>query len=1131
MALAQSAVPAAWRAVAPPGGALLPFASQSPLAAVSRLNREVFAVIAPRMLRLSLLTLALIALLPMTGTAKAAKGSKDAAANKPGASAKSAPAADTSAASKRPKTFSDQFGGLEFRCIGPYRAGRAVAVSGVRGEPLTFWFGSTGGGVWKTTDGGSNWENMSDKFFKTGSVGAIAVSESDHNVVVVGMGESPIRGNVSWGDGVYRTTDGGVNWTNVGLKNAGQISRVRIHPSNPDLIYAGVLGHAWAPNHDRGVYRTSDGGKTWKQVLFVNDSTGVSDLSMDPANPRILYAAMWQAVRRPWEFVSGGAGSGLWRSMDGGDTWKKLSEGLPEEMMGRIGVAASPAKSGLVWAIVEAKKGGLYRSDDHGDKWTWVNDDHFIRERPWYYTWIIPDPKNPDRLWLPNLRLYVSNDGGKSFSGLQAIWDHHDLWIDPDDSNRMILGADGGVAVTYNSARTWSPTNNQPTAQFYRVTTDDRFPYWVYGAQQDNSSVAVPSAAPGGSIGNGDWHPINNAESGWIAVDPRDPERLYGGGYGGSIAHYDHRLKEEREVMPWPQLASGHAASDLKYRIQWNAPLIVSKWDSTAVYYAGQMLLRTRDEGETWEEVSPDLTRNDKAKQGFTGGPITRDITGVELYDTIFSLAESPLERGVMWAGSDDGLVHLTRDGCQHWENVTPKGLPEWIRVNSIEASPHQKGAAYLACTMYQFDDNRPYLYKTTDYGKTWTKITSGISDSTFTRVIREDPERRGLLYAGTETGLYVSLDDGASWQAFQRNLPAVPITDLTVKRGDLVVATQGRSFWILDDLTALRRWNADLVKGTFHLFPPRAAFRTQFGGAGEDGPRNAGKNPPDGVMVDYWLKDKPTEKDSVSIQIYSGDQLLRTFTTRKPVKPADLKEKAESAERDRDREKALEPAAGVNRFVWDMRILKPTLVPKAVFNEGTNAPPRVGAGTYRVKLTVNGQADSASFEVKPNPAGNASAADLKAQFDLLASIRDRLSESHVAVLTIRDIRSQTNDIADRAERLGRGGELKTRARALGEKLTAIELKLVNPEIKGLEDDLNFEPKLDHDFTFLAGVVAGADRRPTAASLKLYDQLASRLSAIRAELKGVMDGDLAEFNRAVTASGMPPVVGAPRIER
>ena len=1032
---------------------------------------------------------------------------------------------------KKPKELNDLLSGMKFRCIGPWRGGRVTAVTGVRGEPTTFYFGGTGGGVWKSTDAGSNWECITDKDFKTGSVGAIAVSESDHNVIVVGTGESPIRGNLSAGDGVYRTTDGGATWTNVGLKDAGQISRVRIDPHDPNRFFVGVQGHAWGPNPTRGVYRTEDGGKTFKRVLYVNDSTGVCDLSMDPNNPRILYAAMWQAVRRPWEFVSGGPGSGLWRSMDGGDTWKKINEGLPEGLLGRMGIAASPAKSGLVWAIVESKKGGLYKSDDHGDKWTWVNDDHYIRERPWYYSWVIPDPKNPDKLWLPNLRLYVSKDGGKSFTGMQAIWDHHDLWIDPDDPSRMILGADGGCAVTLNGGRSWSTIRNQPTAQFYRVTTDNRFPYWVYGAQQDNSSVGIPSAAPGGGIGESDWYVVGGGESGWIAVDPRNPDLLYGGGYGGSITRYDVKLKEDREVMPWPQLASGKPVSELRYRFQWNAPTIISLEDSSTVYHAAQMLTRSRDEGQTWDEVSPDLTRNDRSKQGLTGGPITNDVTGVEVYGSIFTLSESPAEPGVIWAGTDDGLVHVTRDHFKSWQNVTPKGIPQWIRINSIEASPNERGCAYIAATMYQFDDNRPYLFKTRDYGKTWTKITTGIPDNAFTRVIREDPAKRGLLYAGTETGLYVSFDDGASWKAFQRNLPATPITDLAVKNGDLVVATQGRSFWVLDDLTPLRNWNATFAAQPMKLLPPRPAYRTYFAGDGDNPPKNQGQNPPDGVIVDFWLKDKPGDKDVVKLDFYSGDQLIRSFSSEKPAKGADLKEQAEITDRNTEKDKPLEASDGLNRFAWDMRVLKPTLVPHAVFNDGTKTPPKVGAGSYKVVLSMGARRDSATIEVRPNPAGHATAADLKEQFDLLANIRDRLSDAHVAVLTIRDVRSQAKELGERAERLGKGGDLTARAKALGDKLTAIENKLTNPNIKGLEDDLNYRPAIDHDFTFLAAVVGAADRRPTEGSQRIYEGLTRDLAAIQGELKQVLDTDLADFNRAVQATGIPPVTPAPRIER
>ncbi len=1036
-------------------------------------------------------------------------------------------------AEKAPKTLSDQFEGLQFRCIGPYRAGRVTAVAGVRGKPLVFYFGACGGGVWRTQDGGSNWENLSDKFFKTGSVGAIAVAESDPNVIVAGMGEAPIRGNLSYGDGVYRSVDGGTSWSHVGLEDAGQISRVRIDPRDPDRVYVAVQGHAWGPNPTRGIYRTLDGGKTWKRVLAVNDSTGCSDLAMDPNNARILYAAFWQVVRRPWEMVSGGAGSGLWRTTDGGETWKKIQEGLPEGILGKITVAVS-WQPGRVWALVEAAKGGgLYKSDDRGEKWTEVSDDHSIRQRPWYFAWIYADPKDPERLWAPNLRLYRTTDGGKSFASVPAVWDHHDMWIDPDDPSRMIVGADGGAAVTYNGGRTWSSVHNQPTAQFYRLAIDDQFPYRVYGAQQDNSSISVPSASYDQAIGEADWLIVGGGESGYHAPDPRDPDRIYGGEYGGSIIRWDRRIEEFRDVTASTQVASGRATRDLKYRFQWNAPILVSRWDSTTVYHAAQKLLRSRDEGETWEEISPDLTRNDSAHMGLSGGPITRDITGVEVYCTIFALAESPLERGVMWAGSDDGLVHVTRDGGKSWDNATPKGIPDWIQINSIEVSPHVKGAAYVAATRYKFDDYKPYLYRTRDYGKTWTQIVSGIPTGAFTRVIREDPGRRGLLFAGTETGLYVSFDDGGTWTAFQRNLPVVPITDLGIKNGDLVVATQGRSFWILDDLTALRDWSPSVAQARAHLFPPRPSYRTRFGAVDpDDPPRNVGLNPPNGVIVDYWLNEKPKEKEIVRIDIFSGDSLVRSFTSEKPEKPATLREQAEQADLNRDRDKPLEPKAGLNRFVWDMRIFKPTLAPKSVFTEGDRSPPRVGAGGYRVRLRVGGWADSAAFEVRPHPKGHASPADLRTQFDLLAAIRDRLNETHVAVMKLRDVRVQAKELGERAERLGKGDALKRQAKALDEKLTAIERELINPDIQAPLDGLNYPPKLDHEWTYLAGIVASADRRPTAASSLRYQELRAQLDAIQGRIRGVMDKDVADFNAEVRKLEIPPVTAAPpRVER
>jgi len=1032
------------------------------------------------------------------------------------------------------KTLSDRFEGLEFRNIGPYRGGRSCAVAGVRRQPNTFYFGGTGGGVWKTTDGGSNWEVLSDKDFKTGSIGAIAVAESDPNIVYVGTGEAPIRGNVSHGDGVYKSTDGGRTWKNVGLKDSRQIARIRVHPDNPDLVYVAAQGHVWGPNAERGIFRSEDGGKTWKKVLFVDDKTGASDLAMDPANPRILYAGFWQIVRRPWELVSGGPGSTLWKSTDGGDNWKKLTEGLPDGTWGKIGVAASAARPGRVFAFVEAKHGGLFRSENYGEKWTHVNDEHKIRERAWYYSWVYPDPRNADTVYLPNVYMHKSTDGGKSFSNLSVPHgDNHDLWIDPDDPDRMILGNDGGATITYNGGRTWSTQHNQPTAQFYRVAVDNQFPYWVYGSQQDNSNVCIPSGVPGVGIDQSDWHPAGGGESGWMAPDPTDPNVVYAGEYGGQITRYDHRTRQARNIMAWPQLADGHATSDLKYRFQWNAPILVSPTDAKVLYHAAQILLRSRDGGETWEEMSPDLTRNDRSKQGKSGGPITIDVTGVEVYDTIFALAESAVEPGVIWTGSDDGLVHVTRDNGKTWQNVTPRGIPEWIQINAIDASPRDKGAAYVAATMYKLDDFRPYLYKTGDYGKTWTKIVDGIPEGAFTRVIREDPVRKGLLYAGTETGLYVSFDDGASWQSFPRNLPATPITDLAIKNDDLVVATQGRAFWILDDLSPLRQWNETVSRSAAYLFPPRPTVRMEIEKPEEEDPlpRHVGQNMPPGIVVSYSLREKPSEKDKVTLEFLDGDTVIRTLSSEKPPKAEDLAEQAKRDEEQKEKDKPLEPKAGVNRYVWDMRILRPTLAPKAVFNEGTKAPPKVAPGTYKVRLTAGGQVATATVEVRPHPAGFATAQDLKAQYDLLKAIRDRLSETHDDVLEIRELRQQASDLGARAERLGKGDGLKKQAAALAARLTVVEEELTNPQIKSDEDDLNYEPKLDHEWTYLAALVSGADAHPTPASLQYYALLKGRLDAIQAALRGVIEKDVSDFNAAVAAAKVPPVAATPTAGR
>jgi photosystem II stability/assembly factor-like uncharacterized protein len=1026
-----------------------------------------------------------------------------------------------------PPTLAKTLEGLEFRSIGPFRGGRVDAVTGVRGQPLVYYQGATGGGVWKTTDAGASWAPVSDKDFKTGSVGAIAVAESDSNVVYVGMGEAAIRGNVSHGDGVYKSSDGGKTWFNVGLKNTYQISRVRVHPKSADLVYVAAQGHVWGSNPERGIFRSKDGGKTWDKVLFVSDKTGASDLVMDPTNPRVLYAGFWQVHRKPWTLESGGTEGGIYKTTDGGDTWKKLAGGLPEGVVGNIGVAVSPTRPDRVWAIVESReKGGVYRSDDGGEKWTRTNTENKLRQRAWYYTRIYADPKNADAVYVLNTGFYRSGDAGRTFNPIRVPHgDNHDLWIDPDDPARMIESNDGGANVSFDGGRSWSTILNQPTAQFYRVITDDRFPYWVYGSQQDNTSVAIASRGRGAGIDMSDWHQVGGCESGWIAPKPKDPDVVFAGCYGGAITRYDHRTGQERDVVAWPQLAIGQAAKDLKYRFQWNAPILISPHDPNTLYHAAQVLLRSRNEGQSWEEISPDLTRNDPARQGYSGGPITYDNTGIEVYDVIFAVMESPHEKGVIWAGTDDGLVQLTRDDGKTWQNVTPKGIPDWIQINSLDVSPHDKATCYLAATMYKWDDFKPYLYKTADYGKTWTKIVSGIPDGAFTRVVREDPSRRGLLYAGTETGLYISFDDGGSWQPFQSNLPVVPITDLTVRNKDLVVATQGRAFWILDDLTPLHEWKDSLRTEKLHVFTPRPAVRFAgggFGGGDEEGGGGParGKNPPNGVVVTYRLSEKLGEKEVLNVDFLDGDRVLRSFTSQKKPEPAP----GALAEED-EGEKPIEPKAGINRLVWDMRIVKPSLVPKAII-WGSSQGPKVAPGTYSVRFKLGEQTITQPVVVKANPNVAVSEADLKKQFDLLRSVRDRLSETHETVQYIRDVKAQAMAVGDRAEKLGKGKALKDQAKALNEKLTAIEKKLVNPDVKSNQDVLNFPPALDHQFVGVASVVSSADAPPTDTSYTYFQMLEGKLAGIQSELKGVVDKDLAEFNKAVRDADIPPVAAA-----
>src|SRR5437588_1923475 len=935
---------------------------------------------------------------------------------------------------------------LEWRAIVPFRGGAVVAVAGDPVNPQVCYFCSTGGGIWKTTDGGQYWENISDRFFKRASVGAIAVAESDPNVIYVGMGETTIRGNVSHGDGVYRSTDGGQTWTHLGLEETRHIGKIRIHPHNPDLLYVAALGHAHGPNKERGVFRSHDGGKTWEHILFLNEEVGSHDIVLDPHNPRILYAVLWRARRLPHTLNSGGEGCGLYKSTDGGKTWTDIShnKGLPTGMLGKIGVAVSGARNDRLWASVEAEDGAVFRSDDAGITWERLSDEKDLRKRPWYYQHIYADPQDADTLWILNERCYKSIDGGKTFTHISVPHgDYHDLWIDSRDPQRMICGHDGGACVTFNDAESWSSIYNQPTGEYYHVITDNQIPYRIYGSQQDNTTITLPSRSPLGAITLADYYEVGGCESGYIAVRPDDHSIVYAGCYQGFMTRYDHHTQQTRDISVWPEASGGWPAQDLKYRFQWTFPIVLSPHDPNVLFAAGNHVFRSTDEGASWQEISPDLTRNDRSRMVPSGGPITKDLVGTEYYGTIVAFAESPQQPGLFWAGSDAGLLHISHHGAQNWQNITPGALLEWALVSIIEPSPHDPASAYLAATCYKQDDFRPYIYKTNDYAKTWTKITTGIADNDFTRVIREDPVRRGLLYSGTETGLYVSFDDGAHWQSLRLNMPAVPIHDFVIKDDDLVVATHGRSFWILDDISPLRQVSDEVCEASVHLFQPRpttrfltafsysmpptpgknfaflgpfqVTYRQQEIATGEKVMKylDAGQNPPDGAVIHYYLKEQPQDEVTLTFLSASG-QVIRTFSSEeKKEQPRPGLDKDKDKEKEK-KEPRVPKAAGANRFVWDLRYFSPTRIEGDRESEEIMKGPLVPPGAYQVQLQSGDQIYTQSFAVLKDPRVSTSQEELQQQFDLLQAIRAKISEVHEAINTVRSIRRQADEWEER---------------------------------------------------------------------------------------------------------------------
>ncbi|HEY1349139.1 MAG TPA: hypothetical protein VGF67_05900 [Ktedonobacteraceae bacterium] len=1052
--------------------------------------------------------------------------------------------------------------GLEWRSIGPYRAGRVVAVAGDPVDRQRFYFGSTGGGVWQTTDGGLLWENISDGYFKRASVGALAVAQADPNVIYAGMGESTIRGNVSHGDGIYRSVDRGHTWTHLGLQDTRHIARVRIHPHNPDLAYVAALGHAHGPNAQRGIYRTRDGGKTWEQVLFRSEKAGASDLSLDPFNPRILYATFWEACRLPHTLISGGEDSGIFKSSDGGDTWTDISrnQGLPRGLLGKTGIVASPAQAGRVWAIVEAADGGVFRSDDGGEHWQRLSEDRRLSARAWYYQHIIADPRDAETLWVLNVQAWKSIDGGQTFFDVATPHaDNHDLWIDPEDPMRMIEGNDGGACISFNGGRSWSTQYNQPTAEFYHVATDNQVPYRIYGAQQDNTTICLPTRSSLAGITQMDCYDIGGGESGYIAVRSDDANIVYSGNYQGYITRYDHRSRQARNIAVWPELASGWGAGALKYRFQWTAPILLSPHDPDILYMTGNHAFRSNDGGGSWQVISPDLTRNESSRLQASGGPINKDNTGAEYYGTIFAFAESPCKRGVFWAGSDDGLIHLSLDNGTTWEPVSPPDLPAWALISIIEPSAHDPATAYVAATRYRLDDFTPYLYKTQDYGKTWRRITNGIAEQDFTRVIRADPVRPGLLYAGTETGISVSFNDGEQWQSLQLNLPVVPIHDLAIKESDLIAATHGRSFWVLDDITPLRQISEQSQQRAIHLFTPRSTIRFMTVGGFSQVPENglyyrktgvtticarreekptgekvdrnldAGQNPPDGVIVVYVLKEQAQDEVSLSFLDASGQQ-IKSFSSAEP--PADPSEKGKEQKNRRNKEPRLSKEAGAHRFVWNMRYPDPIKLQEG-FMGGDNGliGPLVVPGTYQVRLSVGDQQQSATFTILKDPRIPAIQQDLEDQLSLLLRIRDRLSETHEAITRLRDIRQQIEQWEQRIQGHGEHEKIASAGQGLKDKLAAIEEELIQVKASTRQDTLNYPAKLNAKLAALTAVVSSADAAPTAQAYELFEHLSTRVEFELQRLQKCIDTDLATFNRLIGEAELPAVLSSRSTDR
>ena len=997
-----------------------------------------------------------------------------------------------------------QFKALKWRNIGPFRGGRSTAICGLPDEVNTYYMGSTGGGVWKTMDGGQSWRNISDGYFNTGSVGAIQVSWSDPNVVYVGMGESPIRGVMtSHGDGVYKSTDAGLSWAHLGLKNVRQISRVRIHPQNSDLVYVAAQGSPYQATSDRGIYRSSDGGKTWDKKLFVDENSGASDLSMDMKNPRVLYAAFWDHQRLPWYVRSGGKGSSIWKSTDGGDTWKKLTVGLPKAIMGKIGISVSMANPQRVYAIIESDEGGLYRSDDGGATWALINSDRILRARAWYYMHIYADPQNQDRVIVLNAPYMESTDGGKSFKNVQVPHgDNHDLWINPNNNSIMANSNDGGANISYNGGLSWSTQANQPTAQFYRVIADNRFPYWVYGGQQDNTALAVMSRTEGPGISGKDWLVISGCESAWPAFDPNNPRYIYAGCYQGIIEEFDWETKSQKDVMAYPYLGLGSKPGEMKYRFNWNAPIIVSKFDPKVIFHGGNKVLKSSDRGINWTEISPDLTKNEISKQGKGGGPITNETAGGENYNTIACLIESPLEANVLWVGTDDGLVQMTRDGGKTWLNVTPADMKEGL-VNRIDVSPHDPGTAYVAFTRYKFNDFEPYVYITKDYGKSWTQKNKGIDKEAHVRVVIEDPVRKDLLYAGTETGFYISYNGGENWQKFQLNLPVVPITDMRVHQNDIIMSTAGRAFWILDDLKPLQDYKPEDVTKKLKVYQPEISIRYGSAGSIEGLPPSSalGANPPSGMILYYSIIPTDTA-DHVSIEITDKDgKLVRSYASNEKL-PA----------------KRVSKDTAMNVLVWNFRT-ESQVLPEGLFVIGGNSGYKVSPGKYKVKVTYGKESETKEFEIKNDPRQTTTADEFNEQQSILAQLKTSIDDIYEQVKKMRYVKEQANAFTKRGDLENK--EIKDKIHAINKNIDSLEALLVQSKTKTFQDVINFENQLDGKLKHVMDVVDDAVPPVTQGQKVRANDLIKEWVTQKAAVNRIIQEEVKELNNLIQKHQVP----------